>query len=173
MVGIKGGSAVDFWAESLRRERAGVSDPVDLRNFLRVDERITTSGKLERGDPARLAAIGVRHVINLALADHPEALQDEASEMSRAGLSYTHIPIPFDVPTEAHYRAFVQAIEGNEFPVHIHCIMNWRVSALLYRYRREVLKIDEAEARKCLTRIWNPEQHHHKDACLWAKLIGL
>ena len=46
-------------------------DPADIRNWQRRPDGITTSGKLEPYDPARLAAIGVRHVVNLALDDHP------------------------------------------------------------------------------------------------------
>lgn len=46
-------------------------DPAGIRNWQRRADGITTSGKLEAGDPALLAAIGVRHVINLALDSHP------------------------------------------------------------------------------------------------------
>ena len=55
-----------------------MSDPADIRGWQRLDAGTTTSGKLLDGDPERLAAIGVRHVINLALDDSPEALADEA-----------------------------------------------------------------------------------------------
>ena len=47
-------------------------DPTDIRAWQRLSERVTTSGRLQEPDPARLAAIGVRHVINLAMPDHPE-----------------------------------------------------------------------------------------------------
>lgn len=80
-------------------------DPVDIRNWQRRPDGITTSGKLEPHDPARLAAIGVRHVVNLALADHPEALAEEAALMAAAGIAYTHIPVPFDAPTRDHVAA--------------------------------------------------------------------
>jgi hypothetical protein len=46
-------------------------DPVDIRNWQRRADGVATSGKLEPGDPARLAAIGVRHVVNLSLDTHP------------------------------------------------------------------------------------------------------
>ena len=59
-----------------------MSDPADIRNFLRLSDRITTSGRLQAGDPERLAAIGVKHVVNLALADHPEALPDADTAMA-------------------------------------------------------------------------------------------
>ena len=65
-------------------------DPADIRNFLRLSTRITTSGRLEPGDPARLAAMGAGRVINLAMPDHPEALPDAAAHMAAAGLGYTN-----------------------------------------------------------------------------------
>ena len=42
-------------------------DPEDIPGWQRIDAAITTSGRLTAADPARLAAIGVRSVINLAL----------------------------------------------------------------------------------------------------------
>ena len=61
------------------------SDPADIRAWQRLDAQTTTSGRIEERDVARLAAIGVRHVINLALETHPEALADEgAKQIGRA-----------------------------------------------------------------------------------------
>jgi len=150
-----------------------VDDPQDIRNWLRIDTRITTSGRLQPHDPARLAAIGVEHVINLALAEHPEALPDAANFIADAGLRYTHIPIPFNAPSEAHYRAFCATLERDEAPVHIYCIMNYRVAALLYRWHRDRSQMDEEQARALLKRIWKPEETDSDDARAWAKLIGL
>jgi protein tyrosine phosphatase (PTP) superfamily phosphohydrolase (DUF442 family) len=82
---------------------------------------------------ARLAALGVRHVVNLALETHPEALADEGAKLAGQGIAYTHIPVPFDAPGEAHFAAFRKALEEGPRPVHVHCIMNWRVSAFFYR----------------------------------------
>ena len=62
-------------------------DPEDIRNWQRRADGVTTSGKLEAHDPQRLAAIGVRHVVNLALAEHPEALADEAALLAAAGMA--------------------------------------------------------------------------------------
>ena len=150
-----------------------MADPTDIRNWLRIDDRITTSGRLQAGDPARLAALGVRHVINLALSEHPEALADAAGLMEQAGLRYTHIPILFSAPSEEHYRAFRAALEADDAPVHIHCIMNYRVSALLYRWHRETRGMDEASARALLEQIWNPLAVDSDDARAWAELSGL
>jgi uncharacterized protein (TIGR01244 family) len=146
------------------------ADPTDIRNFLRLSDGITTSGRLQAGDPDRLAAIGVRHIINLALGNHPEALPDAEGAMAAAGLGYSHIPVPFDAPDEEHYRAFKSALEASDAPVHVHCIMNWRVSAFFYRYNREQ-GMDEAEARALMERIWSPETSDYPNADKWAAFV--
>jgi protein tyrosine phosphatase (PTP) superfamily phosphohydrolase (DUF442 family) len=145
-------------------------DPADIRNWLRLSDRITTSGRLLPGDPKRLAAIGVRHVVNLALADHPEALPDAEAAMADAGLRYTHIPVPFDAPSERHYRDFSAALDADDEPVHVHCIMNWRVSAFFCRWNREH-GMDEAEARRQMETIWSPEDNDHPAAPAWAAFV--
>jgi len=149
-----------------------VSDPADIRAWQRLDARITTSGRLQAGDPARLAAIGVRHVINLALDEHPEALADEAALCGAAGLRYTHIPVPFDAPDDTHFATFRAAIEADEFPVHVHCIANFRVSAFLYRYHCEVIGMAEPAARALMARQWVPETNAHPLAPIWAAYIA-
>jgi len=130
-------------------------DPVDIRNWVRRDDGVTTSGKLEQGDPARLASLGVRHIINLALDDHPEALANEAEAMAAHGIAYTHIPVPFDAPTREHIDAMNKAIASGAKPVHVHCIANYRVTAFFY-----VLDcasgVAEQEARAHMAKVWDP-----------------
>jgi len=146
-------------------------EPSDIFAWQRLSERLTTSGALQEHDPARLAEIGVKHVVYLAMADHPEALPDAAETFAAQGIRYTHIPIPFSAPEEAHYQAFAAALEGDD-PVHVHCIMNWRVSALCYRYNRDACGMPEAEARALMEQQWSPEENDHPDAPKWAVFIG-
>lgn len=147
-----------------------MSDPEDIRGWQRLTSRITTSGRLEDKDPPRLAAIGVGHVINLALDDHPEALPEEGGKLAAQGIRYTHIPVPFDAPAEAHYAAFVEALESDDAPVHIHCIANYRVSAFFYRYHRE-RGMGEGEARALMERQWAPDAIVHPSTRPWAEFI--
>ena len=147
-------------------------DPSDIRAWQRLSERVTTSGRLQEPDPARLAAIGVQHVINLAMPDHPDALPEADAAFAAQGLGYTHIPVPFGAPEEAHYRAFVEAFEATDGPVHVHCIANWRVSAFFYRYHRGACGMPEAEARALMEQQWSPEEHDHPDAPTWAAFIA-
>ena len=149
-----------------------MNDPDDIRGWQRLDERTTTSGKLLDGDPARLAALGVKHVINLATDDSPEALPDEAAKMAAAGIGYTHIPVPFDAPDETHFEDFCAALTaiGDE-TVHVHCIANYRVSAFYYRLNRDHKGMDEAEARALMHQQWAPESADDPRAEIWADFI--
>ena len=150
-------------------------DPTDIRNFQRLDPRTTTSGRLRDEDLPALAEMGVRHVVNLALDNHPEALADEAKKLAALGIGYTHIPVPFDDPRDEHYHEFAAALadaESSGAPVHVHCIMNYRVSAFFYRWHREVAGMDEAPARALLIRQWDPSASDRKEARPWAEFLG-
>lgn len=147
------------------------SDPDDIRNWQRRSDRITTSGRLEPEDPARLAAIGVKHVINLALDNHPEALPDEAAALAMHDIGYTHIPVAFDAPTSEHVAAMREALNATEGPIHVHCIMNYRVTAFFYLLDLEdgVAK-EDAHAR--MAQVWDPLASDGPAARPWKALLS-
>lgn len=147
-----------------------MADPEQITAWQRLGPELTTSGALSEGDVGVLAGLGVAHVINLALDSHPQALAGEAGLLAARGIGYTHLPIPFDAPGDDHYAAFKAAVESAPRPLHVHCIMNWRVSACFYRWHREH-GMAEAEARALMARQWQPETSTHADAPAWAKFI--
>jgi uncharacterized protein (TIGR01244 family) len=149
-----------------------MADPSDVPCWQRLDERITTSGRLQAADIGRLKAAGVRHVVNLALTDSPGALAGEDTIAAAEGLRYTHIPVPFGAPDDGHFAAFRQALEADEEPIHVHCIMNWRVSAFFYRYNRDLRGMPEPEARALMEQQWSPETNANADAPAWARFIA-
>jgi len=149
-----------------------MDDPVDIRAWQRLAPDLTSSGRLREEDVARLAELGVRHVINLALAEHPEALADESGKLAATGMGYDHIPVPFDRPDDSHFTAFAETLATAPHPLHVHCIMNWRVSAFFYRWHRDVQGMPEAEARALMEQQWSPENNPHADAPAWAHFIA-
>jgi uncharacterized protein (TIGR01244 family) len=152
-------------------DQPSCEDPTDIRGWLRLGPAVTTSGRLQADDVARLAAIGVRHVINLALDDHPDALTDEAALLAAAGIGYDHIPVPFAAPDNAHYAAFRAALGATDGPVHVHCIMNWRVSAFFHRLHREQ-GMAMAEVDALMAQIWNPATSTAPHAAAWAAFVA-
>ncbi len=152
-------------------KREAVSDdPTNIRNWQRRSAKLTTSGRLEAHDPARLAEAGVMHVVNLALDDHEEALEDERAKLEEHSIAYTHIPVPFDAPTMDHAAQLRAAMESADGPIHIHCIMNYRVSAFLYLLDIEDGVPQEA-AHARMAQIWDPLTSDHPMARPWKELL--
>ncbi len=145
---------------------AAMNDPTGVYNWRRVDARVTTSGQPNENQLADIHALGVTHVVNLGLHDHERALPDEAASVARLGMTYIHIPVLFDQPTETDFARFCDVVSHlQSAPLHIHCIANMRVTAFLYRYGRDVLGLAEAEARRTMDTVWQP-------GGVWAKFIG-
>lgn len=135
-----------------------MADPQSIYNWRRLDERITTSGQPTEPQLADIQALGIRHVVNLGLHTHEKALPDERGSLERLGISYLHIPVDFQNPTDQDFEKFCTAMdELKRVPLHVHCIANYRVSAFFYRYRRDVLGWDDATARAEMEAIWRPE----------------
>jgi len=143
-----------------------MADPETIYNWRRLDDRITTSGQPTEPQLADIHDLGVRHIVNLGLHTHEKALPDEARSVSGLGMTYIHIPVDFQNPTDQDFDQFCSAMEQlKEVPVHVHCIANYRVSAFFYRYRRNVLGTDEAQARADMEDVWHPEG-------VWATFVG-
>jgi len=126
-------------------------------NFLPISDSILTSGQPTEGQFQHVKNAGVHHVINLAPHDAENALADESATLQSLGIQYTHIPVDFRNPTEEDFAQFCTAMTdlGNE-PVLVHCAANMRVSAFLFRYRRDVLGEDPGTLIVDLHRIWQP-----------------
>lgn len=148
-----------------------VGDPETIRAWQRIDARLTTSGSLDEADIAALAKIGVTRIVNLAMPDHPDILPNEGEVCAAHGIEHVAIPVPFDRPEDAYYRRFEAALAGDA-PVHVHCVLNWRVSAFVYRHNRDAGMAADA-ALALLRRQWDPRTSDHPDAATWAAFIGL
>ena len=135
-----------------------MGDPETIHNWRRLDRRITTSGQPTEEQLADIHALGVRHIVNLGPHTHEKALPDEAGSVCRLGMTYIHIPVDFQNPTDQDFEKFCAVMEQlKDVPVHVHCIANARVSAFFYRYRRDVLGMDEAQARADMEEVWRPK----------------
>ena len=143
-----------------------MTDPAGILNWVRLSDSITTSGQPSEAQLAEIRDLGVRHVVNLGLHTHERALPDEAASVAGLGMRYVHIPVAFDDPTEADFDRFAAVMaEIGDAPVHVHCILNARVSAFFHRYRRVVLGLDEGAARAAMEEVWRP-------GGVWAAFIG-
>lgn len=129
-----------------------------IYNFRAIRDLYVTSGQPSEAQFRRIRDAGYQTVINLAPQSVLEnAVMDEAEILAKLGLKYIHQPVDFSNPTDADFERFVQAV--GEEPLErlwVHCAANMRVSAFTYRYRRDVLGVEDASAREDLFAIWAP-----------------
>ena len=143
-----------------------MNEPVNIFNWRRVDDRLTTSGQPTEEQLPALQQLGVTHIINLGMHDHERALPDEQASVTQLGIEYVHIPVAFDNPTMDSFDKFCEAISDiGDTSVHVHCIANLRVTAFLYKYWRDIQGVEESDARKLMDSVWRP-------GGVWAKFIG-
>jgi protein tyrosine phosphatase (PTP) superfamily phosphohydrolase (DUF442 family) len=145
-----------------------------IRNYVRLTAEIATAGQPKREQFAAIAAAGFDSVINLAMPDHPDSLEDEGALVSSLGMTYCQLPVPFDAPEPAHLRKFVALLQAQtEKPLFVHCIMNYRVSAFMYLYLKHVRQRPEAEARSPILDRWRIEPCWQRLMEMSASELGL
>ena len=104
-----------------------------IRDFLRIDDRLATSGMPQSDDFAAMRQAGFDVVINLALPTSDNALPNEGELVSAQGMTYVHIPVNFDAPQPADFERFTKMMDvcaGSK--VFVHCAANMRVSAFRF-----------------------------------------
>lgn len=112
-----------------------MNDAEAVYNYVRISDRIATSGQPASDQFKIIAAAGFTSVVNLAMHDSDGAIREEGHLIASSGMSYFHIPVPFDAPTATHLRHFIQLMEMLEDEkVWVHCAMNYRVSAFMLLY---------------------------------------
>ncbi|MCB4379212.1 hypothetical protein FZX02_01850 [Synechococcus sp. MU1644] len=135
-----------------------MTDLTHILNWRRIDARITTSGQPNEAQMADLKSLGVSHIVNLGIHHNGKgALIDEPGTVEELGMAYIYIPVDFENPTDADYRAFGEALTAHpNAKIHVHCIYNARVSAFFYRYAFDGFGITVPKALENMESIWRP-----------------
>ena len=130
----------------------------DIRAFLLLQDGTATSGMPRPEHFREIADAGFRTVINLALPKSDNALPNEADLVTRAGMTYVHIPVLFDAPKRSDFEKFEKVLNAvRDQPVFVHCAANMRVSAFMYLYRIRAGQIARDLAEADLRKIWEPD----------------
>ncbi|MEO7299084.1 MAG: hypothetical protein ABI042_10980 [Verrucomicrobiota bacterium] len=79
-----------------------------IRNFLRIDDRLSTSGMPKPSDFAALRQAGFEVVINLAMPTSDNAMPNEGDLVSVQGMTYVHIPVNFESPQSTYFEQFTK-----------------------------------------------------------------
>lgn len=131
---------------------------MDILNYVKISERIGTSGQPRAEQFNDIASGGFGTIINLAVPDSSNAIADEGSVVTRAGMNYFNIPVIWDAPKVEQFRTFATLMNGLEDrKVWVHCALNMRVSCFMYLWHTKFRGMNEDEARSLMRRIWNPD----------------
>ena len=131
---------------------------MDILNHYDVTGNIASSGQPSAAQFKEIAAGGYQVVINLAMPDHENSIENEGSIVTSLGMTYIHIPVPFDAPTDdqlAVFSGYMDTLESKK--VWVHCIVNARVSAFLFCYLQKNRGLSAQQAATPLLEQWLPQ----------------
>jgi|TARA_B110000914_G_C15448000_1_gene439468 protein tyrosine phosphatase (PTP) superfamily phosphohydrolase (DUF442 family) len=131
-----------------------------IYNYRKVPNLFETSGQPGKQQLKLLAKKGYEVVINLAPSSIIEgSVINEAEILEKEEVEYIHIPVDFFKPTEIDFKEFVSNLEKNKNKkIWVHCAANIRVSAFVYKYRRDVLKLPHDEIIGDMESLWTPNK---------------
>ena len=123
-------------------------------NHHAVNDQLVTGGHFVGEGLAEIGEQGVEVVIDLR--DKPPKGQKE--KLAAAGIEWVNVPVVWKSPLRQDFERFSAAMREHEGKkVLVQCQANYRASAMTYLYRVAVAGVPEAEARKDLNAIWEPE----------------
>ncbi len=128
-----------------------------ILNYIKINDNISTAGQPKEAELELLVNDGFEIVINLALSNATNALDNEDKIVSALGMTYIHIPVDFEYPTKYDLKLFLSiltSLEGKK--VFVHCAKNYRVSAFMYVYHKYFLKTPFDEIDLSLLEEWGP-----------------
>ena len=129
-------------------------------NYYKVPDLFETSGQPNNKQLISIANGGYEAVINLAPNTTIEGrIINEEGILKSNNITYIHIPVDFNNPLDEDFNKFVAALEQNKYKkIWVHCAANMRVSAFVFKYRRDVLGLSPKNIEKDLEAIWVPNK---------------
>ena len=129
-------------------------------NYYKVPDLFETSGQPNNKQLISIANGGYEAVINLAPNTTIEGrIINEEGILKSNNITYIHIPVDFNNPLDEDFNEFVVALEQNkDKKIWVHCAANMRVSAFVFKYRRDVLGQSPKNIEEDLEAIWVPNK---------------
>ena len=129
-------------------------------NYYKVSGLFETSGQPNNKQLISIANAGYEAVINLAPNTTIEGrIINEEDILKSNHITYIHIPVDFNNPLDEDFNKFVAALKQNKHKkIWVHCAANLRVSAFVFKYRRDVLGLSQKNIEQDLKAIWIPNK---------------
>ncbi|TKB50679.1 hypothetical protein FCL40_03800 [Ferrimonas sediminicola] len=137
-----------------------------------ASSRVITAGQPSAEQFPRLKASGVDLVINLIPAGNASGLANEAELVAAAGMSYAHIGVDWNAPSNEDLARFLAVMDANQDKdVLIHCAANYRASAFYYLYLLHTGASDSDTLQRKAMAPWGDLEEGFKTYPQWHKLI--
>jgi protein tyrosine phosphatase (PTP) superfamily phosphohydrolase (DUF442 family) len=129
-------------------------------NYYQVPGLFETSGQPNNKQLISIANGGYEVVINLAPNTTIEGrIINEEAILKSNNITYIHIPVDFNNPLDEDFNKFVAALEQNKHKkIWVHCAANMRVSAFVFKYRRDILGLSQKNIERDLKAVWIPNK---------------
>ena len=129
-------------------------------NYYKVPDLFDTSGQPNNKQLISIANGGYEAVINLAPNTTIEGrIINEEAILKSNNIAYIHIPVDFNNPLDEDFNKFVAALEQNKHKkIWVHCAANMRVSAFVFKYRRDILGLSQKNIERDLKAVWIPNK---------------
>ncbi|MGA1932317.1 protein tyrosine phosphatase family protein [Arcobacter sp. YIC-464] len=131
----------------------------DILNYIKINELIHTSGQPTIEQFSKLKEEEFEVIINIALCNSSNALENEDKIVSELGMTYIHLPIDFEEPKLSDLKLFInilQSLGANK--VLVHCAKNYRVSAFMYVYHKYILQTPFDNIDLSMFEQWSPNK---------------
>ncbi|KKC44887.1 protein tyrosine phosphatase family protein [Acinetobacter sp. V2] len=128
--------------------------------FSIIHEHLFSSAQPSAEQLKLIKEYGCSTVINLALSNAPNHIENEDRICLDLGLNYIQIPIDWETPSAEQCLLVLDLIDHlvqNEI-VWIHCTKNDRSSCLMYVYRQFYMNMDMPTSQDLLHEIWEPNE---------------
>lgn len=145
----------------------------DIKNFIRIDERVGTAGQPTAEQFQAVRDAGYEVVVNLLPREQDNALKDEEALIADLGMKYRYIPVVWAAPQPLDFAAFCAAMdELRDKRIFVHCAMNMRVTAFYSSYAMQRLgwSLDQADA--LVARVWEANPNFKMNET-WRTFIAL
>jgi protein tyrosine phosphatase (PTP) superfamily phosphohydrolase (DUF442 family) len=132
----------------------------NIYNFLKLSDRLFSSGMPTPEQIPAIAENGVQVVINLATSKSEGWMQNEKDLVEAQNIAYYSIPVDWENPTMMDLTEFMNIMDRHKHQkILVHCQANFRATGFIMLYRVNRLGWAEENALRDLRKIWNPAEY--------------
>ncbi len=131
----------------------------EIINYIKINENLVTSGQPTEKQFEDIKNEGFEVIINLALHNASNAIENEDKTVTDLEMAYFHIPVDFENPKKEQVSLFLNLLTSlKNKKVWVHCALNYRVTVFCYLYHKHILHTPFEEINFKVFDEWTPSE---------------